>query len=82
MDPVEALRRTAYLLERRRDLTRRVQAYRKAADRLELVGPDETAARASAGTLTELPDVGPKTATLARQALAGEVPEYLAELEQ
>ena len=82
MDPVEALRRTAYLLERRRDLTRRVQAYRKAADRLELVGPDETAARASAGTLTELPDVGPKTATLARQALAGEVPEYLAELEE
>ncbi|HZG98206.1 MAG TPA: PHP domain-containing protein [Nocardioidaceae bacterium] len=82
MDPVVALRRTAYLLERRRDLTRRVQAYRKAADRLELVGPEEVAARASAGTLTELPDVGPKTATLARQALAGEVPEYLAELEQ
>jgi putative hydrolase len=82
MDPVEALRRTAYLLERRRDLTRRVQAYRKAADRLELVGPDEVAARASAGTLTELTDVGPKTATLARQALAGEVPEYLAELER
>jgi putative hydrolase len=82
MDPVEALRRTAYLLERRRDLTRRVQAYRKAADRLELVGLDEASARASAGTLTELPDVGPKTATLARQALAGEVPEYLAELEE
>jgi putative hydrolase len=82
VDPVVALRRTAYLLERRRDQTRRVQAYRKAADRLELVGPEEVAARASAGTLTELPDVGPKTATLARQALSGDVPEYLAELEQ
>jgi putative hydrolase len=82
MDPVEALRRTAYLLERRRDETRRVQAYRKAADRLELVGPEEVAARNAAGTLTELPDVGPKTATLARQALEGELPEYLAGLEE
>jgi len=82
VDPVEALRRTAYLLERRRDLTRRVQAYRKAADRLEEVGPDEVAQRAAAGTLTELADLGPKTATLARQALAGEVPEYLAGLEE
>jgi len=81
VDPVEALRRVAYLLERERGETYRVKAYRTAAAALEELGPDQVAARAAAGTLTDVPGVGPKTAAVAVEALGGEVPAYVAELE-
>jgi putative hydrolase len=81
VDPVEALRRTAFLLERRREETYRVRAYRAAADALATLPPGELAARVEAGTLTELKGVGPKTAALAVEAAGGSVPAYLSELE-
>jgi putative hydrolase len=81
VDPVEALRRTAFLLERRREETYRVRAYRAAADALAALPPGELAARVEAGTLTELKGVGPKTAALAVEAAGGSVPAYLVELE-
>jgi len=81
MDPVEALRRVAFLLERENAESYRVQAYRKAAAALDAIGPAEAAARAAKGTLTELPGVGPKTASIAAEAVGGEVPAYLSELE-
>lgn len=81
MNPVTALRRVAFLLERSREPTYRVKAYRTAAAVLaELTGADITR-RVDAGTLTELRGIGPKTAAVAIQAHAGEVPAYLAELE-
>jgi len=80
--PVEALRRTAYLLERERADTYRVQAFRTAAATLAGLSPDELADRAAAGTLRQLPGVGPATAEVAEQALRGELPGRLAELEQ
>lgn len=80
MNPVEALHRVAYLLERSRAETHRVQAYRRAARTLGRLDPDELERRARTGKLTELENVGPKTATVARQALEG-TPAYLAELE-
>ena len=76
-----ALRRVAFLLERRREETYRVRAYRAAADALAALPPGELDARAAAGTLTELKGVGPKTAAVAEQALGGSVPDYLATLE-
>jgi putative hydrolase len=81
VDPVEALRRIAFLLERRREETYRVKAYRSAADTLAALPAGEAAERAQAGTLTELKGVGPKTAQVAAEAAAGEVPAYLVELE-
>ncbi len=80
--PVEALRRTAYLLERERADTYRVKAFRTAAAVLAALPAAEVAARSAAGTLRELNGVGAVTADVADQASRGEHPAYLAELEQ
>jgi len=80
-DPVAALRRIAFLLERRLADSYRIKAYRGAAATLLTVDADEIRARAEAGTLRQLPGVGAKTAGIVEECVAGEVPGYLAELE-
>lgn len=80
--PVAALRRIAFLLERGRADSYKVKAYRGAANAILPLPADEVAARARAGTLTELAGVGASTARVISQAVAGTVPDKLAETEE
>jgi putative hydrolase len=82
VDPVEALERIAYLLDRAREPSYRVRAYLRAAEAIRALPAEEVAERAQAGTLTELKDVGPKTAAVVEEVLSGKVPPYIASLEE
>ena len=80
--PVEALRRIALLLERSRAGTYRVQAFRAAATVVAGMPRTELDARLAAGTLGELPGLGPATTGVVTQAAEGELPAYLASLQE
>jgi putative hydrolase len=79
--PYDALRRIAYLLERSRAGTYRVQAFRGAAATVLATDPAELESRAAADTLTDLPGIGSATEAVIRETLEGDVPEYLKSLE-
>ena len=81
LGPYDALRRIAYLLERSRAGTYRVKAFRGAAATVLATDPAELSSRAKAGTLADLPGIGPATEAVIRATLQGEVPEYLKSLE-
>ncbi len=82
MDPVTALQRVAFLLEQSGAAGYKSQAFRRAADVIRGIDADELAAMADAGTLTRLDGIGASTAKVVTEALAGDTPEYLAELER
>ena len=81
-DAVTALRRVAFLLERRMGDTYKVKAFRNAAATVLATGADEVRRRSEDGTLRELPGIGRATAGVVEDVHAGRMPAYLAELEE
>ncbi|WP_188828290.1 PHP domain-containing protein [Nocardia camponoti] len=80
MDPVAALREIGFWLERGRAETHRVKAYRKAADIVQGLSDAELLSHTQACSWRSLAGIGPKTAAVIEQAVAGAVPDYLVEL--
>jgi len=76
-----ALRRIGFLLERNREPTYRVKAFRGAAAVLAALPEGELARRVAEGSLQELKGIGDKTTAAITQAARGETPDYLAKLE-
>jgi putative hydrolase len=72
----------AFLLELAGEPSYRAAAFRRAADAVAALTDEELRVRAEAGTLRELPGIGEATERLIVEALRGEVPSYLARLEE
>jgi putative hydrolase len=82
MDPVEALERTVYLLDRSLAPAPKVKAFARAADLVRELDPGDLAELHRSGRLRELPGIGDSTGGVIAEALEGNVPEYLAKLEE
>ena len=81
MEPEAALRRIAYRLEEAGAETYKVRAFRRAATAVAKLDPDQLSELAARGRLESITDVGKTTAKVIAEALAGELPSYLAQLD-
>lgn len=77
MDPVAALTEIATLLERERSSRYKSKAFRAAADAIAGLTPEQLADTAALGRRK---GIGASTLAVIRQAVAGEVPDYLRDL--
>jgi putative hydrolase len=82
MDATDALNEIAFWLERELAPTFKVKAFRKAAATIAELSTDELAARAGDGRLKSMKGIGNRSHEVIQQALAGQVPDYLARLRE
>ena len=80
-DAVAALERIAYILEREQEPSYRVRAFRNAAAVVRALPDSELEERRRRGALQGLAGIGPATARVIEEALAGAIPAYLQRLE-
>lgn len=80
LGPAAALRQIAYFKDRAREESRRVMAYRNAADVVDGLSPADFERHGKANSWQSLTGIGPKTATVIAQAYAGREPDVLIEL--
>lgn len=81
MDPVEALERIVYLLDRGRLPSAKARAFLRAADTIRELEPDELRRLHAEGRLKELPGIGDSTSKAIGEALDGQIPSYIKDLE-
>ena len=79
--PIAALRRVAFLLERGREDTYKVKAFRGAAAALLPLDPDDVVRHVEQGTLSQIPGIGSSSAAVVADAVRGVRPERLVRLE-